>query len=66
MTLIRFIDKFAFSHGANRNQQEGCVALMWIAALSRTMSAPDVVTRYSDVRLQHPFFFLGLVAVPKF
>ena len=31
--LIRFIALFILSHGGNRNQQEGCVTLMWIAAL---------------------------------
>ena len=39
MALIRFIDVFAFSYGGNRNQQELCVTLMWIAALLYAISA---------------------------
>lgn len=31
---------FAFSHGGNWNQQEGCVYLMWIAALSQKKNDP--------------------------
>ena len=32
MARLKFISLFTLSHGGNRNQQGGCVPLMWPAA----------------------------------
>ena len=56
MALIRFIDMFAFSHGGNRNQQEGYVCHFDVDSGSFIIMRYrhfDVVERYSDVGFQH-------------
>ena len=50
--LMRFIALLTFAHGGNRNQQRGCVTLMWKEAFG-------VAARYFDVHFQHSFFFFN-------
>ena len=52
--LMRFIELFTFSHRGNRNQQRGCVTLMWKARQIRHF---DVAERNFDVHFQTSFFF---------
>ena len=39
MAQLKFIGLFTLSHGGNRNQQGGCVPLMWPAALHSGLMA---------------------------
>ena len=55
--LMRFIELFTFSHGGNRNQQRGCVTLMWKAHFQGQIRRFDVAERYFDVHFQTSFFF---------
>ncbi len=66
VVLIRFIEMFAFSHGDNRNQQEGCVTLMWIAALLYAISIGTWMWLSSTLMLAfNPFFLIFIFFLKK-
>ena len=53
MARLKFIGLFTLSHGGNRNQQGGCVPLMWPAALCSGLAALSVAGGNFEKILQH-------------